>query len=66
MIGDMEQCPKCCKPYVYAYHYPQGWKIRCMACGFETKWHNTHKSARNEWDRMNDIIKHIEEQTKGV
>lgn len=59
MIGDMEICPKCHKHSVYAYHYPQGWKIFCNECKHQTKWHNTHKSARCEWDRLSDIYKHI-------
>lgn len=57
MIGDMETCPKCHKHSIYALHYPQGWKIHCRECSFQTKWHNTHKSARNEWDRMTDFAK---------
>ena len=60
MIGDMEICPKCHKPYVYESHYPTGWQIKCVMCGHKTKWHNTHGSAQKEWYRLSDIIKGIE------
>ena len=48
---DKEICPKCKGWHVYSLHLNHKWRIACETCGLSTKWHDTWKDARNEWDR---------------